>query len=476
MRTELRAGASRRTGLSLAVAAACMCAAGARAENIDVNNVIKGRLAGKMAAIYQAKVGKPMPANATSAVSFKGSIVHQGINFTMPNTIPQAPKILQQNTLSNCNDRESSQHVTVNKTTTQTESWSTTDTVSAEVSVTVSYDSPIGVGVEGSATAGYSKEWNKGGEKSEALTWETGAEVPVGPGKQVKVQFVVDEQKLDIPYRVDFVASGATYITFTDPAQGSNANVTWTSSKSANAVAGGKESNGTQLYICRGSYKGGVHAGKVVAGYCNIGYGGKEEKLSSYQWLSADASGIEWVNNVGTRAISAGTENGQERYVCRVSAHGGVHPGKVVSGKCNYGYGGKEEISGTFQALNTKAAAGAQTHPVQVNLEDYLSSAERTITLRGVYRGVAAVQGDFRVDTPKTLECAAQLQIASARAVQAPPGTAAATAAPRSAAAARAVPPPVQAASAQEIQASAVLPKSASISKQAVKPKPARGK
>ncbi len=48
------------------------------------------------------------------------------------------------------------------------------------------------------------------------------------------------------------------------------------------ALVGGQEP-GRQLYICRAQYAGGVHPGKVVGRNCNIGYGGSEVLLSTYE-------------------------------------------------------------------------------------------------------------------------------------------------------------------------------------------------
>jgi hypothetical protein len=51
-----------------------------------------------------------------------------------------------------------------------------------------------------------------------------------------------------------------------------------------NAVAGGFE-DGHPLYLCHGSYEDGVHPGKIVAGNCNIGFGGSEIELHDYKVL-----------------------------------------------------------------------------------------------------------------------------------------------------------------------------------------------
>ena len=52
------------------------------------------------------------------------------------------------------------------------------------------------------------------------------------------------------------------------------------------AVIGGSEYNGSRkLAVCRAAYQGGTHPGKVVAGKCNIGWGGKEIVLNAFEVL-----------------------------------------------------------------------------------------------------------------------------------------------------------------------------------------------
>ncbi|MCX7855749.1 MAG: DUF3421 domain-containing protein, partial [Anaerolineae bacterium] len=41
--------------------------------------------------------------------------------------------------------------------------------------------------------------------------------------------------------------------------------------------------DGQPLAVCRAGFRGGVHPGKVVAGHCNIGWGGKEESVKPYE-------------------------------------------------------------------------------------------------------------------------------------------------------------------------------------------------
>jgi hypothetical protein len=122
----------------------------------------------------------------------------------------------------------------------------------------------------------------------------------------------------------------------------------------ANAVIGGQEP-GRTLPICRGAYQGGVHPGKVVAGKCNIGWGGKEIILGSFEVLVSDNAKLAWVPGpTATGMVIGGQEPGRTLPICRIAYQGGVHPGKVVAGKCNIGWGGKEITLGSFEVLVQK--------------------------------------------------------------------------------------------------------------------------
>lgn len=55
----------------------------------------------------------------------------------------------------------------------------------------------------------------------------------------------------------------------------------------SNAVLLGYEANGTALFSCRAPYNGGLHLGKVVAGNCNFGWGGREIVVPNYEVLVA---------------------------------------------------------------------------------------------------------------------------------------------------------------------------------------------
>lgn len=122
-----------------------------------------------------------------------------------------------------------------------------------------------------------------------------------------------------------------------------------------NAVIGGQEP-GRQLPVCRGAYQNGVHPGKVVAGRCNIGWGGREITLTSFEVLTNAGANIGWVGGPGVpgNAVIGGQEPGRQLPVCRTAYANGVHPGKVVAGRCNIGYGGREVAQPGFEVMVTR--------------------------------------------------------------------------------------------------------------------------
>ncbi len=119
----------------------------------------------------------------------------------------------------------------------------------------------------------------------------------------------------------------------------------------ANAFIGGSEGR-RKLAVCRAAYKGGTHPGKVVAGRCNIGWGGKEIVISKFEVMTNKGVKLAWVKRRWARGmIIGGSERGRSLPVCRAKYRSGTHPGKVVAGKCNIGWGGKEIVLSTFEVL-----------------------------------------------------------------------------------------------------------------------------
>lgn len=138
--------------------------------------------------------------------------------------------------------------------------------------------------------------------------------------------------------------------------------IPWTGDWPENAVAGGEE-NGKILYVCRAENEGAKHPGKLLEGHCNIGWGGKELVLDSYDIL-VNNGGIQLVwegannNKIPHGAVQGGTENGRPLVVGQLTRpDGSVHPGKVFRGDdgllhFNYGYGGDEvSVTSGFRVM-----------------------------------------------------------------------------------------------------------------------------
>ena len=104
------------------------------------------------------------------------------------------------------------------------------------------------------------------------------------------------------------------------------------------AIPAGRERDGTPLYACRAMHQGVQHPGKRVSdGRCHIGWGGQAVQVSAFELLAA-ASGTWAAPADLARAYVAGSEHGKPLYLCRAPHEGGVHPGKMLDGKCNIAY------------------------------------------------------------------------------------------------------------------------------------------
>jgi hypothetical protein len=133
--------------------------------------------------------------------------------------------------------------------------------------------------------------------------------------------------------------------------QGTISWVAYNSPSASRAFLGGSEA-GKGLAICRAAFQGGVHPGKVVNGKCNIGWGGREYTIAVYEVLVSNNAKLAWAAGPeAARMVQGGQENGKGLYVCRAAYQNGFHPGKIVNGKCNFGWGGGEIIMPSFQVL-----------------------------------------------------------------------------------------------------------------------------
>lgn len=138
------------------------------------------------------------------------------------------------------------------------------------------------------------------------------------------------------------------------PAEARRSNLQWIASQNGagvpkNAVYGGTNGDGTPLYVCHVNYRGGVHPGKLYRGKCNFGYGGKEVVAENYEVLTGRA---EWGSPMQSGGVVGGrNDDGSDLLICRVYHKNGQHPGKLHRGNCNFGFGGKEIVSPSYELL-----------------------------------------------------------------------------------------------------------------------------
>jgi hypothetical protein len=125
------------------------------------------------------------------------------------------------------------------------------------------------------------------------------------------------------------------------------------------SLAVGKAAGGEDLYACRARLaNGSEQPGRIrppMLG-CAVTYGGLEWSIGAYQVLRDDGpKTIKWAggNSVPKGAYAVGREaDGTALYLCRAKlGDGAVQVGKLASGACRYGMGGKEMQAADFEVL-----------------------------------------------------------------------------------------------------------------------------
>ena len=111
--------------------------------------------------------------------------------------------------------------------------------------------------------------------------------------------------------------------------------VRYNSSIPSNFVKGGRE-NGRDIPICRCTYQGGTHPGKVIAGKCNIGYGGSEYAIRTFEILVNNGNiNVGWQSASGSRlpanAYQGGSEGSRKLYIGKATYKNGTHTGIVFA-------------------------------------------------------------------------------------------------------------------------------------------------
>jgi hypothetical protein len=401
--------------------------AAAFAQQVNPTDVVLQRL--KQTAAKETSDGYKL-----TAVKLKGDINTDGIKFTLPTVVPEKPLVLLQQRIANCNDREVLGRSTVNKSTENSESFSKSSTLGGETTVSVSYESPIGLGGSASQSFNYSKTTTEEKTYTETVGWDQGIDVPVGPKQALTVQFVVAEQKLDnIPWSTNVIVSGPAEMTYT---------------RAPGSV--------------------------TVCAHEHTSYGGKKKcwttsstkkirRFKDEKWDSGKGNINDEVTAISIKGHAKVTVYKHKDY----DGWSKVYTSSVA----NVGKGANDKFSSmVIEPLGS-------TKTLTQNVEKYLNDAQRRIALSGKYKGVNGVQGDFRAGAPVTLldsDCG--LVSASAKstapapsAMRTAPSAAKAPAAPRAAMVQTAAVAPNAAPLQGKILASGIKPAKRTVVKSSVK-------
>lgn len=309
---------------------------------------------------------KATSANKTSdgyvlqSIKLKGDINTDGIKFTLPSVVPEKPLVLMQQRVANCNDREVLGRSTVNKTTENSETFSKSTTLGGETTVSVSYESPIGLGGSASQSFNYSSTNTQEKTYTESVGWDQGIDVPVGPKQALTVQFVVSEQKLDgIPWSTNAIVAGAVEMNY-------------------------KKSPGN-VQVC-------LHQ--------HSGYGGKKKCWNTSGTLNvARFKDVSWDGGGGNinDEVTGVSITGSAKVTLYEHHDFGGWSAEYTGSNSNVGGSRNDK----FSSIKIESLGGTKT--VTESLEKYLNDQQRRIALSGKYNGVNGVQGDFRAGSPVAL-------------------------------------------------------------------------
>jgi hypothetical protein len=132
----------------------------------------------------------------------------------------------------------------------------------------------------------------------------------------------------------------------------------------ADAVIGGKDADGSDLFVAHANYIGNWHPGKARKSWNNahIEYGGQELSIDNFEVLVGN-NGLGWTSvsggNMPENAFYGGHENERNLYICRCEYEGTTQLGKTWQGNtsCNIGYGGRGINVPSYEVLVHSANA-----------------------------------------------------------------------------------------------------------------------
>jgi hypothetical protein len=135
----------------------------------------------------------------------------------------------------------------------------------------------------------------------------------------------------------------------------------------ADAVIGGRDGDGSPLFVAHANWNGNWHPGKTRRDWntTSIEYGNQEVNAPDYEILLGN-EGLTWVRvnqgSVPDNAIVAGHENQNDLLSCRGEFQGTLQVGKTWRGidGCRIGYGGGGQVLPNYEVL-VSAGPGRRT-------------------------------------------------------------------------------------------------------------------
>jgi hypothetical protein len=392
-------------------------ATAAAADTIDLGAEMTKRLrdAGKLDAIYKAaRPGQSMPANMPATVIFEGAIRGKGLSVVAPPPISN-PLVLQQNEIVNCGTTVVDETLEINSTTTNSTTFENTDQVSTENSFEVSLEVSYKIGDLGSkvtAKDGWKKTkltmHKEGGSKSHALAWKNQPKITVPPQQMAVAQFVINEETLSrVPYTANYILEGDARVVFNAGAEGFRWVARAGNSLPAQALV--FKAGGRNLYACRVVLgdKYAVGASEGPGSPCRYGSFGQQMLMfgyagatnETYEWLVGNQGALDAAMAApgSPRAFDAGkgVQLCYGNFKNNQAAPGTVQSDGSCAAVIPAGLPMGESV-GTrdFRIVLDPTQGGVES---RIKLDSYLTEAQRTIDIRGVFSGVQSVDGHVRV-------------------------------------------------------------------------------
>jgi hypothetical protein len=139
------------------------------------------------------------------------------------------------------------------------------------------------------------------------------------------------------------------------------------------AVVGGKDGDGSPLFVAHANYGGNWHPGKTRRDWnsTSIEYGGQELNVQDYEVL-VGREGLSWVGvsqgNLPDNAVITGHENQNNLFSCRCEFNGTTQVGKTWQGlnACRIGYGNAGNVVPNFEVL-VHSGPASNPQPSDIN-------------------------------------------------------------------------------------------------------------